>query len=200
MAGHAATVRRFRPELSGKTLGCIGYGTIGRAVARRARAFGMRVMAVTRTPRAMDPEPDWLGGLGLTAALIEASDFVLVACPLNGETRSLLGQRYLHAMKPTAYLINVARGPIVDEDVLFETLKSNRIAGAALDTWYRYPTARDQEVKPSCHPFETLDNVIMTPHCSGWTNGLIGRRFAVIIDNIERLRDGRDLVNQVFPR
>ncbi len=189
----------FRPELAGKTLGCIGYGTIGRAVAARAKAFGMRVMAVTRTPRAFDPEPDWLGGLGLTEALVEASDFVLVACPLNAETRGLLGKRYLSAMKPHAVLINVARGLIVDEDVLFDALKSEKIGGAVLDTWYHYPTADDQNVKPSRHPFEQFDNVIMTPHCSGWTEGLIGRRFAVIADNIERLKNGRDLVNQVFP-
>jgi phosphoglycerate dehydrogenase-like enzyme len=188
----------FRPELSGKTLGCIGYGTIGRAVASRARAFGMRIMAVTRKPRPVDPEPDWLGGLGLTEALAEASDFLLVACPLNAETKGLLGKRYLGAMKPGAFLINVARGPIVDEDVLYEALKSRKIGGAALDTWYHYPSAASQDVKPSRHPFEDLDNVIMTPHCSGWTEGLIGRRFSVIIDNIERLNDGRDLVNQVL--
>ena len=189
----------FRPELAGKTLGCIGYGTIGRAVAKRARAFGMQIMAVTRLPRPFDPEPDWLGGFGLTEALAEASDFILVACPLNAETRGLLGKRYIKAMKPNAVLINVARGLIVDEDVLFEALKSEKIGGAALDTWYHYPTAEDPNVKPSKHPFETLDNVIMTPHCSGWTEGLIARRFAVIIDNIERLSDGRDLVNQVHP-
>ncbi len=189
----------FRPELAGKTLGCVGYGTIGQAVAKRAKAFGMQVMAVTRTPRAFDPEPDWLGGLGLTEALVEASDFVLVACPLNAETKGLLGKRYVSAMKPHAVLINVARGPVVDEDVLYEALLSNRIGGAALDTWYHYPTVDNRSVKPSRHPFETLDNVIMTPHCSGWTEGLIGRRFAIITDNIERLKDGRDLVNQVFP-
>lgn len=189
----------FRPELSGKTFGCIGYGTIGRAVAKRAKAFGMRIMAVTRLPRPFDPEPDWLGGFGLTEALIEESDFILVACPLNDQTRGLLGERYLGAMKPSAILINVARGPVVDEDALFEVLKSQKIGGAALDTWYHYPTPDNVDVKPSRHPFQDLDNVIMTPHCSGWTEGLIGRRFAVIIDNVERLRDGRDLVNQVFP-
>ena len=189
----------FRPELAGKTLGCIGYGTIGRAVARRAKAFGMRVMAVTRTPRPFDPAPDWLGGIGLTEALAEASDFLLVACPLNDETTGLLGERYIGAMKPSAVLINVARGRVVDEDVLYQALRTNKIGGAALDTWYHYPKGTSRDVKPSRHPFEELDNVIMTPHCSGWTEGVINRRFAVIIDNIERLIQGRDLVNQVFP-
>jgi phosphoglycerate dehydrogenase-like enzyme len=187
-----------RPELAGKTLGCIGYGTIGQAVASRAKAFGMRIMAVTRIPRPLQPEPDWLGGFGLTEALIEASDFVLVACPLNEQTRGLLSKRYIGAMKPTGFLINVARGPIIDEDVLFDALKANKIAGAALDTWYRYPTAKDRKITPSRHPFQDLDNVIMTPHCAGWTEGLIGRRFTVIVDNVDRLREGRELVNQVY--
>jgi phosphoglycerate dehydrogenase-like enzyme len=164
-------------------------------VACRAKAFGMRVMAVTRTPRPLDPAPDWMGGLGMTEALAEASDFLLVACPLNAETKGLLGKRYIKAMRPNAFLINVARGPIVDEDVLYDALKSKKIAGAALDTWYHYPSATSQDVKPSRHPFEQLDNVIMTPHCSGWTEGLIARRFAVIIDNIERLTHNRPLLN-----
>ncbi len=189
----------FRPELAGKTLGCIGYGTISQAVARRAKAFGMRVMAVTRRPRGFDPAPDWLGGLGLTEALAEAADFLLVACPLNEQTKGLLGKRYLSAMKPSAVLINVARGPIVDETILYDALKSERIGGAVLDTWYHYPKSDDPTVKPSRYPFETLDNVIMTPHCSGWTEGLIDRRFSVISENINRFYDGRSLLNQVYP-
>ncbi len=189
----------LRGELAGKTLGCIGYGTIGQAVAARARAFGMRIMAVTRTPRPFAPEPDWLGGYGLTEALLEAADFVVVACPLSAETRGLLGPLYLGAMRPSAYLINVARGPVVDEDVLFEALQAGRIAGAALDVWYRYPSAADPSPRPGHRPFHELDNVLMTPHCSGATEGLIERRFALIADNLERLLAGRPLREQVHP-
>jgi phosphoglycerate dehydrogenase-like enzyme len=189
----------FRPELAGSTVGLIGYGHIGRAVARRAKAFGLRVMALARTRRDLEPPPDWLGEPGELPALLEAADFVVIACPLNEATRGLIGRREFAHMKPEAVLINVARGPIVDEDALYEALESRTIRGAVLDVWYRYPEPGETAVRPSRHPFHHLDNVVMTPHCSGWTEGLMARRFAVIIDNIERLRQGRPLMNQVHP-
>jgi phosphoglycerate dehydrogenase-like enzyme len=189
----------FRPELAGKTLGSIGYGHIGRAIARRAKAFGMQVMALARTRREVDPPPDWLGEPAQLAMLLEASDFVVVACPLNEATRGMIGPAEFARMKPDAVLINVARGPIVDEDGLYRALSTRTIRGAVLDTWYHYPEPGDPGVRPSRHPFHEVGNVVMTPHCSGWTEGLRERRFAVIADNIERLRDGRALVNQVHP-
>jgi phosphoglycerate dehydrogenase-like enzyme len=189
----------LRPELARRTVGSIGYGHIGRAIARRAKACGMRVMATLRTRREVDPAPDWLGVPDDLPVLLEAADFVVVACPLTEATRGLIGRAELARMKPPAVLINVARGPIVDEDALFEALSSRRIGGAVLDTWYRYPEPGDPAVRPSRHPFHELDHVVMTPHCSGWTEGLMERRFAVIADNIERLRDGRPLLNQVHP-
>jgi phosphoglycerate dehydrogenase-like enzyme len=189
----------FRPELAGKTVGSIGYGHIGRAIARRAKAFGMRVMALARTRRDLDPPPDWLGEPAQLPALLEASDFVVVACPLNDTTRSMIGPAEFARMRPEAVLINVARGPIVDEDALYQALLTRTIRGAVLDTWYQYPGPGNAGVQPSRHPFHELDNVVMTPHCSGWTEGLMERRFAVIADNIERLRDGRSLLNQVHP-
>jgi phosphoglycerate dehydrogenase-like enzyme len=189
----------FRPELAGSTLGLIGYGHIGRAVARRAKAFGLRVMAIVRTRRDLDPLPDWFGEPAELPAVLEAADFVVIACPLNDATRGLIGRAEFAHMKPEAVLINVARGPIVDEDALYEALANRAIRGAVLDVWYRYPEPGDAAVRPSRHPFHHLDNVVMTPHCSGWTEGLMERRFAVIIDNIQRLRDGRALLNQVHP-
>jgi len=189
----------FRPELAGKTVGSIGYGHIGRAIAGRAKACGMRVMALARTRRAIDPVPDWLGEPQDLPALLEASDFVVVACPLSEATRGMIGKAQLAQMKPDAVLINVARGPIVDEDALYEALAQRRIGGAVLDTWYRYPGPDDPNARPSRLPFHELDNVVMTPHCSGWTEGMMERRFAVIADNIERLQAGRPLLNQVHP-
>jgi phosphoglycerate dehydrogenase-like enzyme len=189
----------FRPELAGKAVGLIGYGHIGRAIARRAKAFGMRVMALARTRREVDPRPDWLGDPAQLATLLEASDFVVVACPLNAATRGMIGPAELAKMRPEAVLINVARGLIVDEDALYQALSTRTICSAVLDTWYRYPGPGDPDVRPSRHPFHDLDNVVMTPHCSGWTEGLMERRFAVIAENIERLRDGRALLNQVHP-
>jgi phosphoglycerate dehydrogenase-like enzyme len=190
----------FRPELAGKTIGSIGYGHIGRAIARRAKAFGLRVMAITRSRHDdVDPLPDWQGMPEDLPALLQASDFVLIACPLNDATRGMIDEAQLAQMKPDAVLINVARGPIVAEDALYQALATGRIGGAVLDTWYRYPEPGDAGLRPSRHPFHELDNVVMTPHCSGWTEGLIERRFAVIADNIERLQGGRPLINQVHP-
>lgn len=189
----------FRPELAGQTLGAIGYGTIGRAVAQRARAFGMRIMAVTRTPRALDPAPDWLGGFDQLDHLLAHADTVLVACPLNDATRGLIGRAQLARMKRSAVLINVARGPIVQQQALYEALRDGVIGGAILDTWYRYPSPAEPAVVPADHPFHELPNVVMTPHLSGWTEGIMRRRFGVIIDNLERLEDGRPLRHQVHP-
>jgi phosphoglycerate dehydrogenase-like enzyme len=189
----------FRPELAGKTVGCVGYGHIGQAVALRARAFGMRVAAIVGRPRPLEPAPDWLGGPDQLDRLLEASDFVVIACPLTAATQGLIGRAELARMRKDAVLINVARGPIVDEDALFAALCERTIGGAVLDTWYRYPSGGDASVRPSRHPFHELENVVMTPHCSGWTEGLMTRRFAVIADNLERLVTGQPLLNQVHP-
>lgn len=189
-----------RPELAGQILGCVGYGSIGRAIARRARAFDMRIVAATRSPRAVEPEPDRLVGFDRLDEVLRAADFLVVACPLNDATRGLIGAAALATMKRSATLINVARGPIVDEAALFGALRERRIAQAAIDVWYRYPGEDDSAPRPSSLPFHELDNVIMTPHCSGWTADLMRRRFAVVIDNIERQRAGRPLVHQVWPR
>ena len=189
----------FRRELAAQTIGCIGYGTIGQAIVTRASAFGARILAVTRNPRPLQPPPAWLGSFAELDTLLQQSDFVVIACPLDDTTRGLIGAEQFSRMLPHAVLINVARGPIVDQDALFKTLRDHRIGGAVLDTWYRYPTPDTPTIQPAAHPFHELDNVLMTPHCSGWTDGLIPRRFATIIDNIERLRAGQPLINQVHP-
>ena len=124
---------------------------------------------------------------------------MVIACPLGEATRGLIGEAQLARMRASAVLINVARGPIVDEDALFTALRERTIGGAALDTWYRYPEHAGEMLRPSRHPFHELDNVLMTPHCSGWTEGVMARRFAVIADNLERLQSGRPLLNQVHP-
>ena len=160
-----------RRELAGQTVGCIGYGHIGRAIAERARGFGMRVMAITASGRAGAPAPDVALGPDDLPRLLAAADFVVVACPLSAATRGMIGAAELDRMKP----------------------------GAVLDTWYRYPSAAEPAVRPASLPFHALDNVVMTPHCSGWTEGLMARRFALIGDNLERLQTGRPLLNQVHP-
>ncbi|MFQ5785896.1 MAG: 2-hydroxyacid dehydrogenase [Alphaproteobacteria bacterium] len=186
-------------ELAGATLGLVGYGHIGREVARRARAFGLRVIAATRSPEKRDDNVDAIGGMETLGAMLGEADFVVVACPLVDQTRGLIGAAELAAMKPTAVLINVARGAVVDEDALYAACRERAIAGAVIDVWYRYPERPGEPVMPSKHPFQTLDNVYMTPHASGWTEGLMVRRAHTIAANLDRLARGEPLRNLLRP-
>ena len=182
-------------ELFGGTVGIVGYGHIGREVARRARAFGMRVVAATRTPRD-DDLVDEMMGLDRLGDLLGTADFVVLAVPLVPATRGLLGAAEFAAMKDGGVLINVGRGAVVDEDALYAALRDRAIGGAAIDVWYRYPDhPGEQPVMPSRHPFQDLDNVYMTPHASGWTDGLLARRARAIAANLDRFARGEPLLN-----
>ena len=190
----------FHGELAGKTLGIVGFGHIGAEVARRARAFDMRVGAVTRTPRPSELL-DWVAPMAELDARLPECDFVLLCCPLNETTRGLIDRRRLALMKPSSVLINVARGEVADEDALYEALLDKTIAGAILDVWYVYPSAGNREPLPAYRPFHELANVIMSPHASGCTDRLLDRRWQVMTENLERFAAGRELRNQVpLPR
>ena len=184
-------------ELFGRVIGVLGYGHIGREVARRAKAFGMRVVSCTRSPQS-DGLADEVFGMDRLRDLLAVSDFVVVALPLTDDTRGLLDRAALSSMRSTAVLINVARGAIVDEEALYAALKDRRIGGAILDVWYRYPSRqRPDSTRPSAFPFHDLDNVLMTPHASGWTDGLLARRNRAIATNLNRLARGEPLVHVV---
>ena len=164
------------PELAGKTLGLLGYGRIGRAVARRARAFDMNICAVRRdVGRSTDDEPAFLGGPDSIGEVLRGSDDVLISMPATSETVGSIDRGRLGLMKPTAFLINVARAEIIDEDALYEALAQRSIAGAALDVWYRYPS-KPGRAAPATRPFHELSNVLMTPHVAGWTDGMLDAR------------------------
>ena len=155
--------RRWAPvdpiPLRGQTLCVVGLGDIGRHTAQRARALGMRVIGVTRSGRASRHARRVYRTKALRTALAQA-DFVALTLPLSEETRGLLGPAALAAMKPTAWLLNLARGPIVDEAALLDALRGRHIGGAVLDVF-------DTEPLPTDHPFWGLDNVVVTPHISG---------------------------------
>jgi phosphoglycerate dehydrogenase-like enzyme len=188
-------------ELRGRTMAVLGLGRIGREVARAGSFFGMRVIAVTRTPdpvRAQEVGVELVGGPNELPSILGEADFVVVAVPLSPATRGLIGRRELAAMKSTAYLINIARGEVVDEAALYEALASRAIAGAAIDVWYQYPDA-DEVRLPSRLPFHELDNVLMTPHVSGATDRTFEYRWRFINDNIGRLAAGGPLHNVVHP-
>jgi phosphoglycerate dehydrogenase-like enzyme len=185
-------------ELADKTLVIVGLGRIGSAVARRARAFDMRVVAVNRTASRADPNVERVAGLDALRDTLAEADFVVLACALAPETRGLIDAAALAAMKPTAVVVNVARGPVIDEGALFSALRDRRIGGAAIDTWWDYPVdaeaAKAQE--PSrAFPFHELDNVLLSPHVAGWTTGTIVRRTREMAKNLDRLARGERLVN-----
>ena len=186
-----------RPELAGKTLGVLGYGRIGQALARRARAFDMAIWAIRRDPtQPVSCAPDFLGGPDARDELLRRADYLVVTSPLTPETRGVLGQREVALMKPSAVLVNVARAEIVDEEALYEALRRGAIAGAILDVWYRYPTGAGPTL-PSRLPFHELGNVLMTPHVSGWTEGMLEARAEVIAENIRRIARGERPLNLV---
>ena len=163
-------------EVTGSTLGIVGLGRIGREVARRARAFDMRIVYHNRRrDEAAERE------LGVTyrslPELLVESDFVTLNCPLTSETTNLIGAKEFALMKPTGILINVARGPVVNHDALLAALKSRRIAAAALDVTAPEPLPRD-------HPLLELDNLVITPHLGSASNRTRRRMMEMTVENL----------------
>jgi phosphoglycerate dehydrogenase-like enzyme len=184
-------------EIRGKTVGIVGLGRVGREVARRAAAFGCHVFAANRSPRAAEDGVARVFPLGELDRMLRECDVVVIATALGPETEGLFDARRLAVMKRSAFLVNIARGAIIDEEALYRALYDRAIAGAALDVWWQYPSATEPERRPSRLPFHELPNVIMTPHCSGWTDGMVARRWAEVADNLNRFLRGEPLDNVV---
>ena len=177
-------------EVRGATVGIIDYGHIGHEVAVRARAFGMKVVGIRRSQPPCPPELDWLGTMARLDELLEVSDFVLVACDLNDQTRGLIDAARLARMKPDGVIINVARGKVIDEAALYAALKDCRIGGAVVDVWWNYNVPGEPEVWPTSFPFQELDNVICSAHECGWTQEQVDRRWDFVAANLERVVRG----------
>lgn len=190
---------RVHRELSEMTLGLCGFGHIGKAIAARARAFGMPIVVANRSPVPTSPLFDRAFALR-DPAFWSAADAIVVSVPLVEETRGLVGADALAAMRPDAIIINVGRGPVIDEAALYAALSERRIGGAVIDTWFRYPSAAEPHPLPATLPFHQLTNLVMTPHMSGWTMGTINRRRALIARNIQRLAAGEALENVIWPQ
>lgn len=179
--------------LRGKIMGLVGFGRTAKAVVGMARGFGMRVWAVKRTVSAGMREAaglDWLETSDHLAELLRQSDFVSLHVPLNQQTERLIGPAELALMKPSAFLINVARGRVVDRDALLAALREQRITGAGLDVYWNEP------VDPN-DPLLALPNVIATPHVANMTQETIETLARVSADNIRRVQDGLAPLHQV---
>lgn len=186
---------RFAPrELHGKTVGIVGAGHIGAEAARLAKAFGCRVIGTKRSTTAETSEPyaDLIVPPGELHRLLGESDFVVLSVPLTPETRGMIGEKELRAMKPGAVIVNIARGPVIVEAVLIQALREGWIAGAALDVF-------DQEPLPADSPLWEMENVILTPHISGGTEIYNERAVEIFAGNLRRYLAGEPLENVVDP-
>ena len=185
------------PELAGRTIGILGYGRIGQHVARLARAFDMQICAIRRNVEQSSTDGlALLGGPDLLDEILRRSDYLVISMPATPETVGCIGRAQLGRMKPSAFLINVARAEIIDEEALYDALSQRWIAGAALDVWYRYPR-KPGSAAPATRPFHELPNVLMTPHVSGWTDGMLDARARLIAENIRRVAHGETPLNLV---
>ncbi len=191
-------------EIRGKTLGVIGYGSIGREAGRIAQALGVRVLALKRDPQSRS-DPGWIPeGLGDPEGriperfygpeerlkILAQSDYVAVTLPLTTHTRGFIGEGELAAMKPHAYIVNIGRGEVIDQAALIEALKSGQIGGAGLDVFEREPLEADS-------PLWELENTILTPHISGANRGYMDKACELFAENLRRFRKGMPLLNRL---
>ncbi len=177
-------------EIAGKTCGIVGLGKIGTELAKKCHALGIRVLAVKRNP---SPKPDFvdqLGGREFLPALLQESNFVVLTLPFTRETKGMIGEDEIRAMRKNGYLINLSRGALVNESALIKALKEERIAGAGLDVFETEPLDPGSELW-------ALENVILTPHVAGSTPQYYDRAVGIFCENMRRFAKGKPLMNLV---
>lgn len=179
-------------ELHGRTLGIIGYGAIGRAAAVRAHAFGMTIIGVRRRPELSQTDAilDEIHSFDRCQDVMARSDYVVAAAPLTPETRGLIDEQHLRAMKPSSVIMNLGRGPVIAEAALIRALNENWIRGAALDVF-------DEEPLPENHAFWGMENVLLSPHCADHTATWLFEAMDFFVDNFKRFEAGEPLANIV---
>ena len=188
--GAREAMRRKEIELEGLTMGIVGFGGTGRAMARRATAFGMRVLALDEWPVSPSDGVHEVWSRERLAELLAGSDVVAVCCPLTAQTRHLLNDTTFAQLKPGGLVINVTRGEIIDGDALVRALQDGRCGGAGLDVAPREPL-------PAEHPLWTFDNVVMTPHTAGASQLRAPRNLARFCDNLGRIQRGEPLLGLI---
>jgi len=183
---HRPDLRGQMVELSGLTMGIIGFGGTGRAMARRAHAFGMRCQAIDRDAVPPSPEVAEVQRPAFFPELLTTSDVVAICCPLTPQTRGLFDDAAFTHMKPSAFLVNVTRGEVIVEDALVRALQAKRLRGAALDVVPREPLPPDSALWD-------MDNVVMTPHTAGASQYRAARNIERFVRNLEHLRHNESL-------
>jgi phosphoglycerate dehydrogenase-like enzyme len=175
-----------------QSMAIVGYGEIGRSAARRAKALGMKVYATRRRPELLKDDPIVDEGFSpdRMTDMIAKSDYVVAAAALTPESRGLIGEREIAAMKKTAVIMNVGRGPVINETALVQALQQQRIRGAALDVF-------DKEPLPAGHPFWSMKNVLLSPHCADHTTGWLEDAAGFFVENFHRFAKGEPLQNVV---
>jgi phosphoglycerate dehydrogenase-like enzyme len=179
-------------EVNGQTMGIVGYGDIGRACASRAKALGMKVLALRRRPElsADDPHVTATFGFDRLQEMLPQCDYVVAAAPLTPETRHIISDAALSVMKRTAVVVNIGRGPVIDEAALIRALESGRIRGAALDVFEKEPLPADS-------PFYKLQNVLLSPHCADHTADWLEQAMQFFVAQFVRFASGESLLNVV---
>jgi phosphoglycerate dehydrogenase-like enzyme len=180
-------------ELDGSTIGLIGVGKIGEKTAEKSKALNMKVLGLRRNPERSSPYVDRMYGPGELNEVLSQSDWVVITAAMTEETQGLIGEVELKAMKNSAVIINIARGPMIQEKALVKALEEGWIAGAGLDVF-------EQEPLPEDSPLWTMDNVIITPHFAGATPFYIERLIDIFVANLRRYQAGEGLVNVVDKR
>tara|TARA_Y100001001_G_scaffold122991_1_gene121290 strand:+ start:979 stop:1962 length:984 start_codon:yes stop_codon:yes gene_type:complete len=184
-------------EVEGRTLTIVGFGASGQQLARRAKAFGMKINAIDVRPIELEIlaeiQPDFLGGPEDLDGAIEDCDFLSVHLHLTEETKHIINRKRIALLKPTSYVINVARGGLIDEDALYDALRDKKIAGAGLDAFAKEPPEFDL-------PVYKLPNVIVQPHTVAGTDGMMRKRADFAVENLKRYSDGKVLEGQIFKR
>jgi phosphoglycerate dehydrogenase-like enzyme len=184
-------------EVEGRTLTIVGFGASGQQLARRAKAFGMKINAIDVRPIEQEVlneiEPDFLGGPQDLDAAIEDCDFLSVHLHLTEDTRHIINKKRIGLLRRTSYVINVARGGLIDEDALYDALRDNKIAGAGLDAFAKEPPEFDL-------PVYKLPNVIVQPHTVAGTDGTMRKRADFAVENLRKYAEGKEIEGRIFKR
>ena len=184
-------------EVEGRTLTIVGFGASGQQLARRAKAFGMKINAIDVRPIEQEVlneiEPDFLGGPQDLDAAIEDCDFLSVHLHLTEDTRHIINKKRIGLLRRTSYVINVARGALIDEDALYDALRNNKIAGAGLDAFAKEPPEFDL-------PVYKLPNVIVQPHTVAGTDGTMRKRADFAVENLRKYAEGKEIEGRIFKR